>query len=144
MRYGPSGKSGKLYSPSLPVFVLRVNPLSVFVMLTSAPASAAPCSSVTVPRTDAVVTCARAPNALHRTSARPASTTKIERNLPNSLFEFKRSVFIRLPLEEIFARKKRNRKIRSAASFIGLPRSHDLFHPNAFSRRTPTLKHYGT
>src|SRR5260370_16820569 len=51
-------------------------------MVTSAPAMAAPCSSVTAPRTAAVITCACASNEVQRTSASTASSEPIEHNLP--------------------------------------------------------------
>src|SRR6266851_4375110 len=138
MRYGPRGKSGKLYSPSLPVFVVRENPVSVFVMLTSAPAAAAPCASVTAPRTAAVVTCARAVKAAQRTSPRTASSEKIARDLHIDSFKFKNRIFIRLPLEEIFAREKEH-DIRRKQNCLGLMFS---FTPPHNQERTQPLKHY--
>jgi len=58
-----------------------------------------------VPRTAAVVTCARALNALHKTSIKTASNEMITRELLNDSFEFENRIFIRLPFEEIFAQK---------------------------------------
>src|SRR5258707_138963 len=111
--YRPSGSSGKLYSPSLPVVTVRLKEVSTFVMVTSAPAIAAPCSSVTVPRTSAVVTCARAPIALQSASASTASSETTTRKLPDDSFVFKNRIFIRLPLEEIFAQKRERIRIQT-------------------------------
>src|ERR1700722_6987916 len=48
----PRGTSGKLYTPSLPVLPEREKPVDGSLIVTSAPGTAAPCSSVTVPRTE--------------------------------------------------------------------------------------------
>src|SRR6266436_2767212 len=102
--------------------------------MTSAPAIAAPCSSVAVPRTEAVKFCARAAREVPRMSVRTTSSEKITRDLQIDSFTFKNRIFIRLPLEEIFAR--RNHEIRAKTA---LPRTHILFHPTTQSRndRTP-------
>src|SRR5712692_1815997 len=105
-------------------------------MLTSAPAIAAPCSSETAPRTEAVITCACAVKAVEKTSARTASSETTTRKLMNDSFVFKNRIFIRLPLEEIFARKKRARNPKKNY----LPRTHFLFHPTTDSRKDLTPK----
>src|SRR2546427_13235426 len=88
-----------------------------------------------MPRTEAVITCARAGNAAHRTSARTASSEIITRELPDDSFALKNRIFIRLPLEEIFARKestKSEKKLFASDSFS--------LSPTTDSRKDPTPK----
>ena len=48
--YVPIGSSGTLYSPEVLDVVERIRPVSTFLMVTVAPATAAPLESVTVPK----------------------------------------------------------------------------------------------
>src|SRR6267378_104341 len=111
----------------------------MLVIWTLAPAIAAPCSSVTVPRTEAVMFCARAAREVPRVSARTASSEKITRDLQIDSFTFKNRIFIRLPSRR-YLRKKRDHEIRMENK---LPRIHFSFTP-LHSRKNPTPKHYLT
>ncbi len=68
--YLPRGSSGARYSPSLPLTTTRWAPVSVLVMVTLTPGSAAPLLSVTVPWMLPLIACdcARAGNAVPSTS----------------------------------------------------------------------------
>src|SRR5712664_4597583 len=121
---------GNAYAPSLSVLSLRESPVSTLVIMTSAPAIAAPCSSVTVPRMEALVFCARAAREVPRMSARTTSSEKITRDLQIDSFTFKNRIFIRLPSRR-YLRKKRDHEIRMENK---LPRIHGPFHPIAFKK----------
>jgi len=70
------------------------------------------------------VFCARAVKAVQRASASTASSEFTARKLPDDSFVFENRIFILLPLEEIFAQKKRAHPHTSQ-----LPRTRILFHP---------------
>src|SRR5258708_3139286 len=110
----------------------------MLVIMTSAPAIAAPCSSVTVPRMEPVKFCARAAREVQRMSARTTSSERITRDLHVDSLAFKNRIFIRLPLEEIF-RKKREHEIRANTPCLGL-----MFYltPSNIREKPKPLKHY--
>src|SRR5439155_25197048 len=93
--YGPGLSCGKLNRPALSVFTDRVRPLSVLLMVTLAPAIAAPVGSLTEPTTALVVSpCAQSAagdktetaNASNSNrSVRAASLGFIELGIPKSI-----------------------------------------------------------
>src|SRR6266496_2273527 len=96
--------------PSLSDLSLREYPVSASVIVTLAPAIAAPCSSIAVPRTEAVMFCAEAAREVPRMSARTASIETISRDLPIDSFAFEKRIFMRLPLEEDLREKTRKER----------------------------------
>jgi hypothetical protein len=64
--YVPIGSALNRQDPSLPVFTVRVSPVSMFLALTFAPTTTAPCGSVTVPSRVEVGNCAIAGKAKKR------------------------------------------------------------------------------
>src|SRR5260370_9475245 len=100
--------------------------------MTSAPAIAAPCSSVTVPRIEPVKFCAPAEREVQRMSARTTSSEKITRDLHIDSFTFKNRIFIRLPSRRYFA-KERARNPREYA----LPRTQCSISPHQTFEKSP-------
>jgi len=92
--------------------------------MTSAPAIAAPCSSVTVPPNRTSKVCARAAREVQRMSARTTSSEKITSRFAYRFIYIQKSNLHSFTLEEIFA-KERARNPREYA----LPRLNVLFHP---------------
>src|SRR5262249_11752357 len=83
---------------SAPNLVEQKKPISTLVMLTSAPTSAAPCSSMTAPRTAAVVTYACVATTLQRISTATQNKETSTRVPPNDCCKLENRIFIRLPL----------------------------------------------
>src|SRR5258706_6546258 len=112
----------------------------MLVIRTSAPAIAAPCSSVTVPRTEPVKFCARVAREVLRMSARTTSSEKLSRDLHVDSFTFKNRIFIRLPLEEILRKTEstKSARIRLASD------SMFYFTPSNIREKPKPLKHYRT
>src|ERR1700693_4984848 len=110
-------------------------------MVTSAPATAAPCSSVMVPRMEAVTTCARAATEVQRRSATRVSREPIMRHVAFALLEFENRMFMRLPLEEIWVREKQNENCAPAAI---TENSFFCFTPQQKRKTNQPLRHYGT
>src|SRR6266446_1216543 len=115
--YVPGSSSGNEKLPCSLVVVLRVAVVRSLVTLTVAPGTAAPLGSVTDPVIRPVIFCADtggvkttrlAKEIAPSTSATTANSEPAERNLPNASFEFKRLIFIRIPLEEAFSRQQKN------------------------------------
>src|SRR4030095_16368642 len=99
-----SGKSGKLYTPSLPVVVVREKAVDASLTVTSASTTAAPCASVTVPRTEPLTSWARETGALETSSItkqrrRVVAKAKCQ-NTPACVFRFE---FMRNPSRTICA-----------------------------------------
>src|SRR5229473_7140732 len=112
----------------------------MLVIMTSAPAIAAPCSSVTVPRMEPVKFFALVAAEVPRMSARTTSSENITRDLHIDSFTFKNRVFIRLPSRR-YLRKKRDHEIRAKTRRLGLIFS---FTPSHIREKPKPLKHYRT
>src|SRR5260370_36645151 len=114
--YTLGSSSGKEKLPCSLVTAWRAAPVRSLTALTVAPGTAAPLGSVTVPVIVPEVFCAEAVGVrgsraakeiAPSISAATANSELIERNLPNTSFEFKRWIFIRIPSRKLFHGKQK-------------------------------------